>query len=229
MAKRAMVLPTNLPAGMDEWLPEQVARAYDVTKQCTKSTSVFRALSDRRAESLGLSGLCGCTVLAIISREAVFMAHYFEDRSFNPNSEDELDGIPLTPQRAFDETVIKGLYEGLSHYQRSLSQFAGHFQRAATAFLITPSYGTGNRPVRDPYRPLLSQLKHAVQDIVPDLTRTGAWNEVQYNALDISSADLDDTARGSIVFKYDPYQQDVYPEHLAGLWFEYQQLYVDKW
>ena len=50
-----------------------------------QNTAVYQLFAGK-AVSAGMSGLCGCTGLLIVSRQGWLLAHYWESSSFDPDT-----------------------------------------------------------------------------------------------------------------------------------------------
>lgn len=151
--------------------------------------------------NIGLSGLCGCSGLIVMSEAAVYFAHYFEDLSFD-------SGDAAFPAD-FQGQVIDFLNNGLQDQpdvQNSLAANAASFagQPGASAFIMTPLKEEGTGPE---YPDQISQLSNTVAQII-GITPT----VLIYDPLDCTSAQLGTDARGAALYQYDPANQADAPQ-----------------
>lgn len=162
--------------------------------------------TEEKAFSMATPGLCGCTVLAIVSRSAVYIAHYWENISF------WADDVFLKPQGtfrnqddAFQKTVIKGLTEGAGRArtpeQVRLKDKAKLNDPSVRAYLMIPNKNSDGK--EDPYRNYWNQIRAKAREFVPALTDANI-REIQYTPHPGEDELLDTTAAGKFLFKYDP-------------------------
>lgn len=176
--------------------------------------------------SFGADGLCGCTMLLIVSRRAVYSAHYWESISFSPEHEWLEDGD--TPETLFQTTVLDGLTKGVGKNKRKeqvpLTDAIGKIEDPFLhAYLITPK-PTAKRPG---YADKWVRIKNTVGDILPGLKDDSLWTNLEYKALSFGSKLLD-TSRGKLLFKFDPDSEPaavgpavrIANRRRAALWFE---------
>lgn len=214
--------------------PKYTPIAWDDGTGTDFNTAVFKDLEifveenrkpkEPEALSLGIDGLCGCTVLMVASRTGVYMAHYFESLSF---STDEIWVKHFEGKDAFEETVLKGLEEGVigdtpskienpQAEQVSLRAHAGRIRQGGglggeniKRFLIHPSNFPPYPPYTEEetaeiYRVKWDRIRKEVDRILGALPSAKDWKEFEYAALDNDDRRLTDTARGKLVFKFDP-------------------------
>lgn len=170
------------------------------------------------AFSYGTGYLCGCTVLYIISRKGVYVAHYWENISFNP------DPVWLEKykdaDRAFQQTVIKGLNDGIGK-GANIEQVSLRLQvdkiadDDVKAYLMIPSAGNNDEP--DPYREKWEKIKETVNGLIPKLKEPDRWTEIKYDALNDDDPQLQNSAKGRTLFKFDP---DHNGKRKATMWVE---------
>lgn len=221
--------PSTQVADMNKWMVDKLAAdlfvssvwqnpvADELEDMATSSFTEFGST----AISLGTGLLCGCTTLVIISRKGVYMAHYWESMSFDPN-EDWLEEYG-TVDDCFKKTFIKGLTEGISGEQVPLK--ASEIEDTTIrAYLMIPSEtadGDANG-----YRKQWDEIKTTVNKLVPTLGTGDRWEEVKYVVVENDWRTLRTTARGRVLFKYDPDQNGM---KKAALWTEYTQQHDDDW
>ncbi|KAI0903985.1 hypothetical protein F4824DRAFT_505528 [Ustulina deusta] len=73
----------------------RAAQANDYTFAALRDFSNF----DANILNIGTEGLEGCTVLTVVSRRAVYMAHFFENLAFAPES-------GKAPDTAFEQNCL---------------------------------------------------------------------------------------------------------------------------
>ena len=236
LSRRTMTLPKGTqPSDMDTWMKDEMkSELFDPIVWRKKvygepqdmATSVFQefqelkggVLVDTKAFSLGTAELCGCTTLVIISRKAVYMGHYWESISFNP------DKVWLDQygdkDKCFKKTVIKGLTTGVGvdpeKEQVSLKGQASKIEdENITAYLIIPTESSDG--IANGYRSEWDQIKSKVSEFLPTLKTGDRWKEVSYVALNKNNLLLKTTARGRVLFKFDPNEDG---KKRAALWVE---------
>jgi hypothetical protein len=185
----------------------------------------FSLLADK-AMSLNLRFLVGCTGMVIMSRKAVYIAHYWENIAF---MQDDKTPVPwkngrgqLSQQLAFDQTVVRGLRRGINPpglkrpLQDSLMLNADAIDDdTIVAYLMIPDTGHGATDaemVPDPYRVWWEKIKREVGRILPRLDPTlhpDKWHEYAYHPLQDEEKQQDPqilrkVARSRLLYKYDP-------------------------
>jgi hypothetical protein len=228
--KRIMTEPKGSTAGdMDTFMVEELSNELVNLPIIWRSDTGNNVVSDtatawfyefkkqaKKAFSVGTGGLCGCTTLAIISRKGVYMGHYWESLSFAPEGED-LEPFG-TVEKAFQATVIDGLKKGVTGQQKPLkaSQIEDEYIRA---YLMIPTESWDG--VDNGYRDMWDELKKTVGELVPTLKNEELWTRIRYSALDndipSQAQELETTARGRILVKFDP---DENKKKRAALWIE---------
>ena len=118
------------PAQFDVWITTEVKKALPIVYNDTVSTALFRKITRTQALSLGVAGLCGCTLLVVYSAKALYIGHYFEDLSF-------------ANAAAFQTTVLEALQNGIPNSatgvdngQDSLASHAADFGQGVKAWHI---------------------------------------------------------------------------------------------
>ena len=233
---RTMTMPNGRgKAGMDRFMkqemkPELMERIIWPRivrgEEEDMATAVYREFTDNKALSLGTDGLCGCTVLTVVSRNAVYMAHYFESVSFAPDREWE-DHYESRGQNYFEATVVKGLRRGIRREQEPLPS-EPFDNDDVKVYLLHPnrSWDPRKNDFETFYKKRWNQIKSIVVDIIPAAARANRWKDIEYQRLHRESAQLDNTARGRILFKYDPDHRYIGPDGTertqkkAALWNE---------
>jgi hypothetical protein len=192
-----------------------------VANQIT-TTSVWRDINAQtQAFEIGLKELIGCTTLIVVSPNGVYGSHHWEVPSFSPRKE---DGV-ITEQVNFDDEVISYLKSN------SADGLAAHAEDLAggVAYILTPGRklnGAAN------YRSKIPAMVKAIQEAVPGLRSTpsvktyipleGGSNE---DGTDINPTDvqlLEGTARGRVLFQYDPNNDG---ERTMRLYFERAEIF----
>lgn len=212
------------------------------------NTSVLREFRDFADEELSLSAqqLKGCTMLAIISRRGVYLSHWWETISFNPDfpdTEEERQRSAVSKKRRLDKifhnTVIRPIERGVrkrgDSIQVSLRNNAIHIQdEYLRAYLVHPSTHSkeDESDETEGYREEWDKIKAAVLQILPQLDGTDRWQEVAYEVVPSEAQFLlRDTARGKLLFKYDPSHRIENGRSMrrAMLWSEDKEIHSDEW
>lgn len=208
---------------------KKVGRGSDMQFE-DMATSDFDFLRNR-AVSFGTGGLCGCTALVIVGRKGVFVAHYWENISFSPDPE-WLEMYDGSADQCFEKTVIEPLKKGKGRRndpeQISLSALVKDFDDVGNvrAYLMVPSTTHTDDP--EGYKDQWDAIQETVGNILPVLKDDTRWQRIKYDALDGDDPRLDNTARGKILFKYDP---DHEGKRKAVIWIEDNKTPVhdDEW
>ncbi|QIX01237.1 hypothetical protein AMS68_006754 [Peltaster fructicola] len=235
LMRRVMQLPDGTDKlSMNEFMDVEIAKAAGVVFQNKAGSDFNTALLEDfagAAVSAGVTGLCGCTTLVILSRMGYFIAHYWESISFSPDPVWKFKD----DQDAFKKTIEIPLTQGAGGYMRrahprlgsAASSFSGDDVRA---FLIKPSINIHSDP--NGYRWQWDKMKTIIGGILPALDPTqyaSRWQEITYTKLDRDDAALDDTAAGRTLIKYDPDHPEDSKRNKLTLWVEWQQVYNDEW
>lgn len=187
-------------------------------------TGTYAALADT-AISLGTPGLCGCTVMVIVSRSAVYTGQYWENIALSP-SETYLNDHGGTSEEAFQVNVIQGIVKGKKGAQDSLKVFAKSVNKGGRArgYLIVPDTPSENTPgLYDVYKQRWAAMRRTVGELIPELaepdpaTSNPLWTEIKYTALANNDKKLATSWNGKMLFKYDPNHEG---QRQASLWVE---------
>ncbi|TGJ78222.1 hypothetical protein E0Z10_g10548 [Xylaria hypoxylon] len=186
--------------------------AYSIAEDNDYTFAVLRSFSDFNANilNIGTERLEGCTVLTVVSRKAVYMAHFFENLAFAPD-----DG--KAPDSAFEQNCINQI-TGRGQTWRTRgdsidpSLFTGN-NGPAFAYIMTPRQEQAdptrqnpNPPVPGPdtqlYAERMRQLSQTLTSLIP-----GLW-VVYYNYIAANAAQYEEQDaqqhRGKALFEYDP-------------------------
>jgi hypothetical protein len=198
------------------------------------NTALFQDF--RQPRSLAAARLKGCTMLAIIGRRGVYMGHYWESISFDPDDEDLEQN---TAEEIFEDTVIKGLKTGISGpvkpSQMSLTRFAQQLgDEHVKAYLIRPRQNSQhNADGRDGYPEQWQRMKDEIVRILPKVGEPGRWENVIYDVQQ-NMAILKTTSQGRVLSKVDPQhvkaaRRREKDTRLAILWVEQREVHRDEW
>ncbi|KAH7063894.1 hypothetical protein BKA63DRAFT_538387 [Paraphoma chrysanthemicola] len=254
--RRVMKLPPSNAANvmkdyiMDETGPD--SSAYDTVWRVGPAddpsdvnTSVYSELKSER--SFVATMLQGCTVLAIISRKGVYIGHYWENIAFATDNDFLLKYE--TQKKAFEETVLKGLRDGIKDewepqemVQESLTEFASKYaDDHIYAYLIRPriaynqDYPGEQDDVEkiDGYPKEWQDMKDLVLKLIPKLEDPDRWKTRIYDATDDKKTLKEDT-NGRVLFKFDPEHRlptdrRGKPTRLTKLWLERREIHSDEW
>ncbi|KAI1123372.1 hypothetical protein F5Y10DRAFT_286255 [Nemania abortiva] len=149
--------------------------------------------------NIGVKNLTGCTVLTVVSRRAVYMAHFFENLAFRPDGRE-------APDTAFQQNclnLITGQGKKWKTRGDSLdpSLFTGG-NGPAIAYIMTPRQDQDpNSPVPGPetqYFPgRMEQLSQTLTSLIPGLGLS------YYNYIAMGS-EYHKAYQGKALFEYDP-------------------------
>lgn len=257
LSRRTIVMPESNRAGpMGEYVhneldaegftkivwSKQEKKKNGKMKNVDMATSKVVPFKSVNAVSMGTDGLCGCTVLVIVSKKGCYMGHFWESISFesDPSWIEYYDG----DEEAFQETVIKGLREGVRISNKQEQQpldrhkdlFAGDDTRA---YLMVPdSTREKNAKLYEThYEARWEKMKETVKEILPVLKKDKYWDTYKYDPVrnpDRQARELGQKARGTVLLKYDP--KDVYKvgeeekkRKRMVMWMERKQMFDIKW
>lgn len=137
----------------------------------------------------------------------------------------------------FKRTVLDPLQNGEMHgdtpgqNQLDASKLADD---DVQAYIVRPERTCHRRPTSDGYDNRYNKLRSEVNKIIPKLGEEDGqgnlvrWREVIYNRLDRDDPRLFTTARGRVLFKFDPKHHG---KKKAALWLEDQRqpIHNDEW
>ncbi|KAF6839508.1 hypothetical protein CMUS01_04266 [Colletotrichum musicola] len=197
--------PRDKPALWNgSWASSRIATSSDLTGSTVilwnnargdgVNNARFHRFTDDEAFSYSLRYLAGCTGIVIVSKEAVYLAHYWESISFNqdletdPNNPDEPPKTRYkTQDNAFRYTVTRALRKGIRKNgvveQDSLQAHAHEMDDDSLhGFLMIPQTGSSDVGIgpEDPYRKYWEMLKEEVGKILPRLdpiANPDRWHE----------------------------------------------------
>ncbi|KAF9873215.1 hypothetical protein CkaCkLH20_09378 [Colletotrichum karsti] len=190
LARRTIVLPEgNSREAMDKFMSKECAKTP--VRGCprenvhlSENTASLVTWDQKEERSVNVARLVGCTALVLVSRRGVFMGHYFEDISFDPEARwlRKYGG----KENAFDKTVIDLIKNGkrAKNAHPSLAAVKEKIDDSSLrAWLVIPSDGAtdgqGNA-VTDPYRDAWTKLESFVKREFPQLNQDLRWSEVKY-------------------------------------------------
>ncbi|KAK0621963.1 hypothetical protein B0T17DRAFT_307847 [Bombardia bombarda] len=179
------------------------------------TTSVFKKL-EGNPFNVGLRRLCGCTMLAVVSPQALYMAHFFEDQTFNlepPEGQDKFLTGQKEPakKKAFEEKIQQVLEGTGASGQPDLKSHIDDFGPDVQVFFLTPkdekdlpdgsfTYIPGIR-----YKQGVKKLNSLVKKIFKDSKVTVVPTVYTYEAVDKDNDKkklLSTTARGHSLFQW---------------------------
>ncbi|KAK4539502.1 hypothetical protein LTR36_010900 [Oleoguttula mirabilis] len=219
VAKRNLYKVT--PKNVDSFIKNKVSTETKSTRQlmwCPEndatSTTVQTTFDDSNKVEIGTGGLTGCTVLTVVSRRGVFMAHFFESLAFDRPSDEELIDAgedPATyPALDYNGQVrnlvdrTQGDTEGLGP-ALDVSIF-NQDDDNTHAFIMTPrQWGDGVAGGILQFTGSINTLRSQVMGLLPALSDVTIYDYVRLNMEDPAQEDeLYTNARGSAFFQYDP-------------------------
>ncbi|KAL4805131.1 hypothetical protein BDV18DRAFT_161528 [Aspergillus unguis] len=197
----------------------------------TAVMKTFSSLGRRQQYSTGTAGLCGCTTMYIISRKAVYAAHWWESVSFDPDGVWREDG--RTSDQLFQSTVLDMLTTGGRYHPKLDATLIE--DSYIKAYLIRPTQTWQEEDGDVGYSERWKAIRTKVGELVPTLKDEARWTEIPYTALDESDDELDedDGTAGKNLFKFDPLHifESGPKGPLAMLWVEgrLEPYHEDKW
>lgn len=203
---------------------------YDV------NTATFKKFTAEKKISLATPDLHGCSCLAIVSREGVYITHYWESIAYAPAEDDDDEKeLPEEEQVAlFEKYVLSGLREGIKGpkitEQVPLRSNAKDLEDDHTyAYLIHPSPSPHNR---NGYEKEAQKIRAVVEEYLPKIKSSGRWTLVPYVVEDDPDV-RDTTSAGRALFQYDPKEADPqrrgYWTAKMKLWSETRVIHEDVW
>jgi hypothetical protein len=166
---------------------EQLRGSNPAVRNADYATAVIRLLGEKDV-NWEIQGLHGCTVLVVLSRQAVYVAHYTEELAFSPPK-------GQSQAQAFQDVVEAGLIQGIVKQQQSLRAKAGLF-RGGHAYLLVPTSGTTSKnyaPYQDQYDKI-SSIVHNLVGIAP--------TQIDYDRMDDRDEGFRTTPKGSMQLAY---------------------------
>lgn len=235
LARRTMTLPVN---SMHYFFNNEMVKGpfrpivWENTQGDDFCTATFQEIGGTIAKSLGTRRLCGCTVLVVVSRTGVYMAHYWENIAFAPDPDWIIEHG--TPENVFEQTVIKGLRVGVQGVdplpeQISLTKVASQITAGENikGYIIGPdkNFDFKENPGNyETYKERWARIRKTVGEIIPALkdddpvnSPNPLWTEIRYKKLLPNDRRLGTTAAGKVLFKYDP---DHEGKKKAAMWVE---------
>jgi hypothetical protein len=212
-------------------------------KTVDMNTAKAVEFNSKKPVSIGTGGLCGCTVLAIVSKKGVYMGHYWESISFYPDPH-WTKVYKGTEKDVFENTVIKGLKDGIrsqaggSWDQPPLTDYKHLFDGEDTqAFLMFPKSADHDdvKVYKEKYQPRWKQMKETINEILPVLKGRRKWRDYKYDpARDRKTQEQElAKARGTVVLKYDPNDKpgngDVKSRKRMVMWMEEAKTLDEIW
>ncbi|KAF2233539.1 hypothetical protein EV356DRAFT_516150 [Viridothelium virens] len=221
---RAMIQPGPTQKERTQWLKDEfgeedenpdVAQIVftDARNGDNVNTAKFYKLG-RSPFSVGTRALSGCTCMIISSRKGVYAAHYWESISFAPEDPGEDD---------LGETILTPLREGVKSnkwFQQPLASAAAQALYGGQAFLMIPSVGVDEK-TKDPYRKQWQQIKDTVNEIIREANPDEQGQPITWlpdyaytPVKDNQNWKFWETARGTLLWKFEPREQDTDPKRL---------------
>ncbi|KAH0556999.1 hypothetical protein GP486_005215 [Trichoglossum hirsutum] len=156
------------------------------------NSAVFRQFG-ANPFNIAVVGLCGCTVLVVISNQAVYITHYFEDLAF--------DAEPGDPAPDLQGTVLNFLNNPMNGYD-SLAQHSALFNDpSTTVYFMSPA-----KRSKVLYDTQLNDIGTAIRAILPNMVNN--MQEYGYPPLDMKKGPdktlMATTTLGRALFEYDP-------------------------
>ncbi|KAF2265450.1 hypothetical protein CC78DRAFT_567598 [Lojkania enalia] len=167
-----------------------------------RSTSRIKALGQESFD-FGMSGLCGCTLLVIVSNTHIYGGHYFEDLAFDDTNENA--DPPKTENTAdFQGQVINFLSNGGNGRKHGtegprLAGLQNEFPVDQTkAYIMAPARGT-----KLLYEDLVNQMADHVQTLIGTRPIIKPYVPVDQAVDATRPRPLLDTERGRLLYQLD--------------------------
>ncbi|KAL4943071.1 hypothetical protein BDV06DRAFT_235013 [Aspergillus oleicola] len=235
------LMATYLVDRVDNW--EEYGGFPVYTYELNPGNSAEYAVLGTNPVEIVLDGLCGCTVLLVVSQKAVYFAHFFESLSFlsrdfsNAGSRAQFEQMVINFLQTGDDMLGEILDENgipLVHSYDALTDNLHHFPPDSNPaiYIITPrnelsdaqAAGTKVTGIVDYgegllYEGYIMRLREYLHEILPHIQP----QIFDYEALD-SSDDALDGHRGKGLYQYDPAAVEVpwTGEVVRGARFFYQ-------
>lgn len=177
------------------------------------STTVQQTFDQTNKYELGTGGLVGCTVLTVVSRRGVFMAHFFESLAFSRPTKKQLEDEGEDPA-AYPKLDFTGQVTNLIDQSRGATKGLGPSLDVSLfnqdgdntqAFIMTPRKWGGSAGQWQ-FTNRVGQIQAQVQALLTGIvTAVPVTDYVRLNMADpAQEAQLYTNARGSAFFQYDP-------------------------
>ncbi|KAI1800357.1 hypothetical protein F4811DRAFT_539453 [Daldinia bambusicola] len=180
----------------------------DATNANDYTFATLKQFSDFQAPNflnIGIDGLEGCTVLTVVSKKAVYMAHFFESLAFAPEG-------AKAPDTAFEQNCLN-LVTGQGQRWRARGDsidpklFTGD-NGPAFAYIMTPRQDQAALTPDNPNPPVpgadtqlyggrIDQLSQTLTNLIP-----GLW-VVHYNYIATNIEQYTQKYQGKALFEYD--------------------------
>jgi hypothetical protein len=254
--RRTLKMPESTsPKNIDEYVQREIGAegfkkiVWSTTYKKRKvdmNTSKAVEFNSKKAVSIGTDGLCGCTVLAIVSRKGVYMGHYWESISFHADSFWKKYYDVDDDEDVFKETVIKGLEDGIprtpkrkSWDQPSLTDYKELFDGEDTyAYLMIPESAVDENDqqlYKEKFEDRWQQIKATVNKIIPVLQDEKRWVEHKYYPRRFKEEQQRAVGKawGTALLQYDPMDKpgsgDVKSRKRMVMWMERTKMFDDIW
>ncbi|KAI7970716.1 hypothetical protein EIK77_007896 [Talaromyces pinophilus] len=182
------------------------------------ATSMFEQFGDE-GFSLGTGFLCGCNYTGHHQSKGSLYCPLLGEHFIQPRP--GLGSYLRHSRKGFPSDRDKRSEQGIGPNrdppeQVSLKNQAPKFEDSyIRAYLMIPDTDYNLNP--EGYRPQWNAMKNTINRLVPTLATGDRWREVKYTPLRNRDPQLESTALGRVLFKYDP---DHNGRRKATLWFE---------
>lgn len=191
LAKRVfnVVAQAQLPAYVQNTVDTAIPIIPPVQPNVIQANVAVQRVFGAAEIAIGTPGLCGCTVVTVVSTQAIYMGHFFENPSWSNTA-------------AFRNKVLKffgfgGVPDGTGPV---INAALFPIQPSTRVYIMTPRKGAGN-PNRSNYRTKVPQLRAQIEAVLGAGVTFVTFN---YVPRDCNDNNLFAGQRGVALFQYDP-------------------------
>lgn len=236
LSKRTLKTPADHGGNTAQFILSEVAFAewlnIDGSTANSRSTAMSRTLTNKRYNA-AVYGLYGCTSIIVVSKQAVWLSHFWENPSFRATGDNWGKAATAADTANFNRDVINAMQYGATDMP-GLTQFTGPggqfdpVQKPVWA-IVTPRAISGVEGQLK-YDPEVTQIREVLQRLFPNALPV----IIDYVPRPDQNSQMN-TASGKILFQYDPFQTllsnpnnscIVYQQAMFRLWVEDRPIYV---
>ncbi|KAJ9198855.1 hypothetical protein DTO164E3_4945 [Paecilomyces variotii] len=159
---------------------------------------------------IGSDQLIGCTVITLVSREAVYMAHIWENLAFDPNWKKDPNDSDIDEDAAFEQNCINLLTKRRSRWRAKGTPITPELYAGKTPylFIMTPRPFVGLDDAGNPQVPSFDQQRYperiativsAIKDRLGEQPTVIFYNYVPLTRKKVLKTDF----QGRVLFEFD--------------------------